>query len=544
MRPPNWNPPIDLSPAEQRVIQKIRKGKLFVFLRLFRHQIFNEEFQAKLAEIFKDSTVGKCPVSPALLALTIILQAYTGVSDDEVIEALVMDRRWQLVLDCMDCEVPPFSKTTLVRFRAALIAKNVDRDLLEQTVKIAQKNQGFSASSLRRALDSSPLWGAARVEDTYNLLGHALRKALTLLVEEYGEIIEEITPQLGADLISGTSLKAALDLDWDDPEARILALSQILETLEQVEQWTQTNSQNRETDYLDVKKNLDTAIKIKEQDIEESKDGSPKLRKGVAKDRRIAIEDDQMRHGRKSRSKRFDGYKRHVLKDIDLGVVRAVGLTPANAAEASVTPKLEEDLLTQNVTFSELHIDRGYLNCHWVKERSSDLNIFCKAWRVKNGNRFDKTAFVLNWEQQKITCPNEVTLNFEPGRSVRFPKEKCQECPLNFQCTTSKNGRSVSIHPDEALLSELREKQLTSQGRKRLRERVTVEHSLAHISQWQGEKARYLGLRKNLFDLRRMAIVHNLHVVMRSDFWKGQLQISSTRDVPSTQTRFFVNPFY
>lgn len=84
--------------------------------------------------------------------------------------------------------------------------------------------------------------------------------------------------------------------------------------------------------------------------------------------------------------------------------------------------------------------------------------------------------------------------------------------------SSAKNGRSISIHPDEALLSELREKQLTPQGRKRLRERVTVEHSLAHIGQWQGEKARYLGLRKNLFDLRRMAIVHNLHVVMRSNF--------------------------
>lgn len=257
--------------------------------------------------------------------------------------------------------------------------------------------------------------------------------------------------QLGADLISGTSLKAALDLDWDDPEARTQALTQILETLEQVEQWTQTTSQNSETDYLDVKKNLETATQIKDQDVEKAEDGSLKLRKGVAKNRRIAIEDEQMRHGRKSRSKRaectaaflrefdsrrvggFDGYKRHVLKDLDLGVVRAVGLTPANATEASVTLELEEDLSTQNVTFSELHIDRGYLNCHWVKERSSDLNIFCKAWRVKNGDRFDKTAFVLNWEQQKITCPNEVTLNFEPGKSVRFPKEKCQECPLNSQ---------------------------------------------------------------------------------------------------------------
>ena len=100
MRPPNWNPPLELSPTEQKVVKRIRKAKLFVFLRHCRHQLFNDEFQQELATLFKDSTVGFCPVPPAQLALAIILQAYTGVSDEEVIEALVMDKRWQLVLDC------------------------------------------------------------------------------------------------------------------------------------------------------------------------------------------------------------------------------------------------------------------------------------------------------------------------------------------------------------------------------------------------------------------------------------------------------------
>ena len=34
-----------------------------------------------------------------------------------------MDRRWQLVLDCMGAEEPPFSKGTLVGFRKRLIEK-------------------------------------------------------------------------------------------------------------------------------------------------------------------------------------------------------------------------------------------------------------------------------------------------------------------------------------------------------------------------------------------------------------------------------------
>jgi hypothetical protein len=52
-------------------------------------------------------------------------------------------------------------------------------------------------------------------------------------------------------------------------------------------------------------------------------------------------------------------------------------------------------------------------------------------------------------------------------------------------------------------------------GRARLRERVTVEHSLAHVGRWQGRRARYRGQRKNLHDLRRTAVVHNLHVIAR-----------------------------
>jgi transposase len=104
---------------------------------------------------------------------------------------------------------------------------------------------------------------------------------------------------------------------------------------------------------------------------------------------------------------------------------------------------------------------------------------------------------------------------FEPGRTVRFPKDTCGVCPLRARCTTSRHGRSVSIHPDEALLTGLRQRQQTTEGREELRERVQVEHALAHIGHWQGRRARYLGTRKNLFDLRRVAVVHNLHIIAR-----------------------------
>src|SRR5712692_22385 len=137
MQPFQWQPPIELSQTEQTIMKRIKRAKLFVFLREHRHEVFNAAFQEELSGLYRDSKRGQPPIPPAQVALATILQAYTGVSDDEVIEATTMDRRWQLVLDCLDCTEPPFSKGTLVAFRGLLIGHDLDRRLIEQTVAIA-----------------------------------------------------------------------------------------------------------------------------------------------------------------------------------------------------------------------------------------------------------------------------------------------------------------------------------------------------------------------------------------------------------------------
>lgn len=514
MRPDQWEPPIELSAGEQVIVKRIRRAKLFIFLREHRHEVFDAAFQEELATLYQDSPRGQPPTAPALLALATILQAYTGASDDEVIEASLMDRRWQLVLDCLDSEEAPFSKGTLVAFRRRLIEANMDRRLIERTLEVARQAGTFGAGALRAALDSSPLWGAGRVEDTYNLLGHALRKALGVIAVQQGwELAEVATEAKATVLVSASSLKAALDRNWDEPEARQEALAVVLAALTAVEGWLETQPESKADPA--VQAHLHTAQQIKAQDVEVSKTGTATLRKGVAKERRISIEDAQMRHGRKSRSVRVDGYKRHVVHDLDTGLVRAVGITPANAPEASVTEAISADLTAQQAHLAELHIDRAYLSSPLVREREADLVIYCKAWPVRNRTGFAKTAFELDWERQRIRCPNQQELPFEPGGTVHFPAEVCAACPLRERCTSSPHGRSVSIHPDEALLGELRQRQLTPAGRAKLRERVAVEHTLAHVGYWQGRRARYRGDRKNLFDLRRCAVVHNLHVLAR-----------------------------
>ena len=163
---------------------------------------------------------------------------------------------------------------------------------------------------------------------------------------------------------------------------------------------------------------------------------------------------------------------------------------------------------------------------HFVRKRSDKLEIYCKAWPVREGEALLGSRHLL-W----IGTSRSLVVKQGTGDAFRppvelciFPKISVPNAPLKPQCTTSAKGRSVSIHPDEALLIELRARQQTPQGRAHLRERVAVEHTLAHVGWWQGRRARYRGTRKNLFDLRRCAVVHNLHVLACSQQLSAEFQ--------------------
>jgi transposase len=152
MQPCLWQPPIALSEQENQIVGRIRRAKLFVFLRRHRHDLFDESFQQELATLYRPSKRGHPPTAPAQLALAVILQAYTGVSDDEVIEATLMDRRWQLVLDCLDAHQPPWSLGTFVAFRKRLIDAKTGSAAPRTNHRACQLHPGVWATSFARGL--------------------------------------------------------------------------------------------------------------------------------------------------------------------------------------------------------------------------------------------------------------------------------------------------------------------------------------------------------------------------------------------------------
>jgi Transposase domain (DUF772)/Transposase DDE domain len=517
---PWWNPSSEVSRREQALLKRLGKTKkLFAFLREHRLELFDDAFQDELAGMYRATDEGKEPVAPALLAMAMLLQAYTSTSDAEAVELTVVDARWQMVLGVLGEEEPAFSQGTLQRFRERLIAHDMDRRLLERTVELAKTTRGFDFKKLpktiRLAVDSRPLTGAGRVEDTFNLLGHAARKLLECAAALAGREPSELATAVNAPALAASSIKRGLDIDWNDPEQKVDAIGKLVEQIERLEAWVRDNLGGSAA-RPPLSEQFATLAQLREQDLEpDPKGGGPRIRVGVAEDRRISIEDPAMRHGRKTKSRTFNGYKSHLAADIDTNLIVACGITPANAPETDALPSIIVDVahFSERNQIGELHIDRGYVASNDVQAlAANDVPIVAKPWHPRTGELFAKSDFEMDLDQLTITCPAGTTEKIRLGSIVHFPAESCDACSMRARCTKSAtgHGRSVSIAADEPLQHELRLAIATPDGRARLRRRVMIEHRLAHHARKQGPRARYIGVRKNVFDARRHAATINL----------------------------------
>lgn len=529
-----WVPSQTYTRQETAILKSLRRTrKLFAFLRDHRHEIFDDEMQSALGAMYRDTGAGKDPVCPARMAMAALMQGYLGVSDAEAVQLTMVDLRWQMALDCLGNTEEAFSQGAFQEFRQRLIRHDMDRVLLEKTIALARTTQAFDyrklPKDLRIAIDSSPLEGAGRVEDTVNLLAHAGRKIVDCVADLLSWPRERVCTEAGIPLLAASSVKKALDYTWSDPADKAEAVSVLVGQLTSLEAWIRDRLP-AELARPSLQEHVETLHQVMAQDLEpdptcggnrSDKTTAVRIREGVAPDRRVSIEDKDMRHGRKSKSKRFNGFKRHLARDLRSGLILACAITPANRPDEEAADPIEQDLkhlFGGEMPVTSLYVDRAYINAPLVAHvLKRDGEIICRPWQARNGALFSKADFKINVRDRTITCPAHKTQPFEFGTTVEFDPEDCDRCRLRDQCTDASlgHGRTVSIADNEQLQKRLRRLAHTRAGRARFRERVPAEHALARAGRRQGRRARYRGLRNNLYDWRRASLLTNLEEIQR-----------------------------
>ncbi len=106
---------------------------------------------------------------------------------------------------------------------------------------------------------------------------------------------------------------------------------------------------------------------------------------------------------------------------------------------------------------------------------------------------FGKHRFAYDAEADVFHCPGGQVLrphklkHAEPVRIYQAPAAACTACPLKAHCTTSRRGRRVARHVDEAYLDRVRAYHATEAYRKAMRKRqVWVEPLFAEAKEWHG----------------------------------------------------------
>jgi len=519
--------------------KRTQQSQLFDVGNVYDLELPTSSFYSQLAtaapSLFKDEDFavfysaerGRPSVPPSLLALMTVLKEHDQVSDEEAVARSAFDLRWAAVLH-RHAGKPLCAKSTLQLFRTHLVLHDQIQTIFRKSIEEARKS-GLLKGTLKAAIDTKPILGRGAVKDTYNLLGEAISLLARQLAKEQRQSEDDYLREAGLERYTGASLKGGADIDWSDESARQALLTQIVRDARALLERAHGGSK-------EVRESAELLSSILMQDVEESRDdpGSPPtahIKEGTAPGRIPSVTDPQQRHGHKSKNKLFTGSKASVVTDVDSQVIIGADVLSGDAPDNQDTLKQIEAAeantgLTVDATLGDCAYGDG--GTRQAFEEAGRTLIAKVPQERQRGGLFPKSRFTIDLDNDTVTCPaGHTSSKYQVGANaakVFAFGRVCSSCPLRAQCTQNAQGRTLQVHPQERLLQQARAHQQTEEGRKRLRERVVVEHALARLSHLGIGQARYFGRVKTRYQLLMASTVANLRHVWN---WIGARDASA-----------------
>lgn len=462
---------------------------------------------------------------PSSLCVGLVLQAYEGgCSDREASDRAAYDQRWKVALGCGEME-RPFVRSTLQLFRAQLMTHEREMALFEASLEAARR-----AGRLRRdgrvrvALDTTGILGRGAVKDTYNLLSDGIVKVMRVLAKRSGEPLEKWARAKDLAHYLGSSLKGEADIDWEYSEAREALLGQLVADAERaLELARRARSSCAPGSQADERLVQASQVlgQVLGQDVERKPEGGVEIRKGTSAERVCSVHDSEMRHGRKSKSTRFDGHKLAVATDVESQIITAVEVMAGSARDDEGSLELTQ----QSEANTGLEVEAALGDCAYgtgpnrARFAEAGVPLLAKVAARPKGECFNKDQFEIDLDAMTCRCPagqvtSKLVRHGGGERAFQFERAICDACPLRQSCFKQKaKGRRVNLNPHEAHLQAARAWQHSPEFEIFREQRQVVEHRIARLIQLGMRQARYIGHSKVRFQALMAATVANLTLI-------------------------------
>jgi transposase len=466
---------------------------------------------------------GRPSIPPSLLAKVLLLAYREGLSDERAMEALRFDLRWKVALD-LPIDHPGFHPTSLVRYRARLLLHGKERLIFERSLELAAE-LGLIEGEAEQIVDSTPLLGAAAVQDTATLLRCGVRKLLDAVEASDEGAAEELASGLRFDYSRPREKPTG---DWEDKAAREALLAEVgrdavraLRTVEEDEELA------AEAEIAEAAKLL---REIVGQEFEVEDDEVPRPRRGRRGRQIVSAHDPEMRHGRQTAARPFTGYKLHAAAATGAPILTSICVSAANEHDGHHAGALVDQQPKERRPKRVIG-DTAYGNVEAREEleaRSVEVLAPVHSTSPKDGT-IPKQEFEIDLETDTVTCPQGKTAQIykpRPNRKrpirrsaigervAKFSRSDCEPCPLRQRCSPG-GQRDIRIRRREDLRqAALRELSDPAERDHLKRTRPRIERLLGLIvHRYRGRKSRYLGARKSALQAVWTAVLVNLHPI-------------------------------
>jgi transposase len=488
---------------------------------------------------------GKPGISPGQLALVTVLQFAENLTDRQAADAVRARIDWKYALG-LELSDSGFDHTVLTGFRQRLIDHGLEEKVLDLLLA-RLSDLGMLKGGGRQRTDSTHVLAAVRSVNRLESLAETLRAALEALaaaapdwlaaridaewVRRYGGRMDsyrlptgedkrtKMAVQVGTD---GFGLLEAIHAANAPMWLREIPAVAILRTV-WITQYHRTINNGRQ-----------------EVAWREDKDLPP------SRQRICSPYDTDARYATK-RGSGWEGYKVHLTETCDEvnetglpHLVTNVATTDATVTDVERLEQIHTDLDRKGLRPHEHIVDAGYTSAELMVSSQRDLGItLLGPLRVDNspqartGGGFDRAAFTIDWDNQRVTCPQGVHNTIwssctERGREsivVRFPVTACQSCPVRPQCTRSRrSGRQLMLRPRDIheAVERARTEHATDEWKQRYAVRAGIEGTIHQAVATTGiRRSRYLGLPKT--HLAHVFTATAINLIRLDAWWTGSL---------------------
>ena len=409
-----------------------------------------------------------------------------------------------------------FDPTSLTYFRKRLVENGQERYAFSRLIAVARE-AGCIPDRVTLLTDTTNVKGAGAVQDTYTLLRKGTRKLLKAAGFALPGKRRGLSPQT-RDLVERyVDQDSKADIDWADPQQRLAQLQMLVADAEATLELAMEQSDDDEVRYLGW-----LLTKILGDDLETDEQGQSKIGQGTAPDRIISLTEPEMRHGRKSKAHRFNGFKAVVSTEQGSEMILDIADVTASGSDgAHLMPTIERTEAEAKVTVERVIGDGAYgsgKNRAACAERDEFVDLISPLAKPSDPE-VHKSAFQIDLEAQTATCPQGHTVIGKPGPKqdgrptwlFTFPRATCEACLLFERCVRSKKtGRTVRAGPYEAYLQEARARQQTKEFDTDYRLRPAVERKIGELVMHGLRNTRYVGESKRQFQRLWLGAAVNL----------------------------------